>query len=174
MKTQTQVSDELHQLCQLIEPIPVAMLTSVDGDGRMESHPMSPLEMDGSGAIWFLTDLRSLKAEHLQLLNLGFADVVNSTYVSVSGSGELCTERAAIERLWTEFARPWFPDGVDSEHLALLKFIPSTAKYWDAPNSKMVRMLAMAASIAAQKPVDGMGNNATLTTLQPGAASVGT
>ena len=164
MKTQAQGSDEMRQLCKLIEPMSVAMLTTLDDDGRMESRPMSPLEMDDSGAIWFFTDLRSSKAEHLGVLNLGFTDSKDATYVSVSGRGELHAARADIERLWTEFARPWFPGGVESPHLGLLKVVPETAEYWDAPNSKMVRMLAIAASVVARRPI-GMGEHATLTGL---------
>jgi general stress protein 26 len=69
-----------------------------------------------------------------------------------------------IEDLWTPFARSWFPDGADSSNLALLKFVPHSAEFWDAPNSKMVRMLAMAASIVAAKPI-GMGNHGNLNAL---------
>jgi hypothetical protein len=61
---------------------------------------------------------------------------------------------------------PGFLQGKDSPNLALLAFFPHTAEYWDAPNSKMVRMLAMAASVVAGKPV-GMGDHATLTGLTP-------
>lgn len=165
MKIQTQGSDELRQLSQLIKPIAVAMLTNMDSDGCIEARPMSPLEMDDSGDIWFLMDMRSGLGEHLQVMNLGFSDVAHSTYVSISGHGELDSERATLERLWTESARPWFPEGLESEHLAVLKFSPHTAQYWDSPGSKMVRMVALAASVAARKPVGGMGKHGTLTAL---------
>jgi general stress protein 26 len=112
MKTQAQGSDELRQLCKLIEPMSVAMLTGSDGEAMLESRPMSPLEMDADG------DLRSAKVEHLHALNLSFTDHAASTYVSVSGSGALHTDRATIERLWTAAARPWFPQGKDSPDLA--------------------------------------------------------
>jgi len=41
MKTEAQGNAELHQLCQLIEPIPVAMLTTHDAHGALVSRPMS-------------------------------------------------------------------------------------------------------------------------------------
>lgn len=160
MKIQTQGSDEMRQLGELIKPITVAMLTTLNSEGHMESRPMSPLEMDDSGGIWFLLDMRSGLAEYLEVMNLAFADVAHSTFVSISGHGELHSERAVLERLWTETARPWFPDGLDSGHLAVLKFNPLSAEYWDSPNSKMVRMVALAASVAKRKPVGGMGDQA--------------
>ncbi|MEO6118650.1 MAG: pyridoxamine 5'-phosphate oxidase family protein, partial [Methylotenera sp.] len=82
---------------------------------------------------------------------------------SISGIGEINTDRAHIERLWTAFAKPWFPEGPESINLALLKFIPNTAEYWDAPHNKMVRMFAMAASVVIGKPL--MGEHGRLTEL---------
>ena len=164
MKTEVQTSTELTQLCKLIENISVAMLTTHEDDGSLVSRPMSPLQMDGDGALWFFTELRSAKVEHLRVINLSFADPDKSTYVSVSGRGEIHADPARIKRLWTPFVRPWFPDGPDSKNLALLKFVPDAAEYWDAPHSKMVRMFAMAASVAAGKPI-GLGEHGSFAAL---------
>lgn len=153
MKTETQHSAELALLCSLIEPVPVAMLTTFDAHGVLVSQPMVPLEMDASGALWFFTDLRSEKVEHLQVVNLAFVDGPRATYVSISGHGELHTDQARMEHLWTSLARPWFPEGLESTHLGLLKIVPHQAEYWDAPHSRMVRMFAMAASAVAGKPM---------------------
>lgn len=73
-------------------------------------------------------------------------------------------DRERIESLWTEFARPWFPDGVDSFNLALLKLVPHRAEFWDAYHSKMVRLFARTASMAAARPI-GMGEHGTLDSL---------
>ena len=170
MKTTAQSSAERTQLCDLIENMTVGMLTNVNADGALVSRPMSPLEMDGNGALWFFTDARSEKLEHLRVVNLSFTDAANSTYVSLSGSGQIEMDRAHIERLWTPFAKPWFPDGPDSPNLALLKLVPETAEYWDAPHSKMVRMFAMAASVVAGKPI-GLGEHDTLTGLSAPSAN---
>ena len=165
MKIKPQKTGELTKLGELIEDMSVAMLTTFnDAEGMLMSRPMSPQEVCEQGAIWFLTDPSSNKVKHLQVMNLGFSNESDSTYVSISGHGEIVDDRARIESLWTVFAKPWFPDGVDSSNLALLKFVPHSAEYWDAPNSKMVRMLAMAASIVAAKPI-GMGDHGNLNAL---------
>ena len=164
MKTETQNSAELAELCKLIENMSVAMLTSLDANGALVSRPMAPLEMDANGALWFFTDRHSTKVEQLRVVNLSFMDPARATYVSLSGRGAIETDRACIERLWTPFARPWFPDGPASSNLALLKFVPEAAEYWDAPSSRMVRMFALAASVVAGKPV-GLGDHDTLTGL---------
>ncbi len=164
MKIDTQHSPQTIQLGELIEDMTVAMLTTTDGRGALVSRPMAPQEMDGDGAIWFLTEKSSAKTQHLDAVNLSFIHPGHGTYVSISGHGVVHTDRHHIQRLWTSFAKPWFPDGPDSPNLALLKFVPDAAEYWDAPHSKMVRMFAIAASMVSGKPV-AMGDHNTLTEL---------
>ncbi len=153
MKIATQTSAELTHVAQLIENIPIAMLTTLDADGALVSRPMTALEMDAQGALWFFIDVQSSKAEHLSAVNLSFTDRDHGDYVSLSGRGDIDTDRARIKSLWTVFAKPWFPSGPDSDNLALLKFVPDTADYWDGPSSKMVRAFGMMASVIAGKPV---------------------
>jgi len=164
VKTRIQPSSNLAHIAELIEDIPVAMLTTRDDDGFLVSRPMGALEMDSTGAILFFTDLRSTKAGQLAPCNLTFVDRDKGTYVSLSGMGEIDTSRELIKQLWSPMAEPWFPDGMDSPDLAVLKVKLESAAYWDAPDSKMVRMLAAAASIARRKPV-GMGEHGVVTKL---------
>ena len=174
MKIQHQSRAELAHVAHLIEDIPVAMLCNVTAVGALASRPMVALEMDDEGAIWFFTDLRSEKVEHLRVVNLSFTDRNNGNYVSISGRGEIDTDRGRIERLWSPMAKPWFPDGPSSSNLALLKFVPEAADYWDAPNSAMVRAFGIAASIITGHPV-GLGEHGSISGLstQPTARPAG-
>lgn len=164
MDIQHQTSPERIKLADLIKDVSTAMLTFVDGQGSLVSQPMAPIAMDADGVIWFFTDIASEKTSHLDALNLTYSAESDGTYVSISGSGELDTDLARKQQLWTPFVKPWFPDGPESPDLALLKFIPHTAEYWDTPHSKVVRLFAMAASIVAAKPV-GLGDHAHLNKL---------
>jgi general stress protein 26 len=163
MKIVSQHSDELTYLSQLIENIPIAMLTGPDDDDVLVSRPMAALEMDDSGALWFFTDRRSSKVEHLRAINLSFSDTGKGSYVSLSGHGEIHTDPEQIKRLWSPTAKPWFPDGPASKHMGLLKFVPNIAEYWDAPNSRMARLAAMVASVVTAQPV-GLGEHGKVRT----------
>ena len=175
MKIAPQTTAELTHVGKLIENIPIAMLTTLDDEGALVSRPMTALEMDAQGALWFFTDVQSSKVDRLRTVNLSFMDRDQGAYLSLSGHGEIDTDRARIKRLWSVFAKPWFPDGPDSSNLALLKIIPEKADYWDGPSSKMVRVFGMIASVIAGKPV-AMGEHGSLTALSgasrgPAAAS---
>ena len=144
MKTETQLSAEMAMLCKSIENASVVMLTNLDDDGALLTRPMAPLEMDGDGGLWFFTDLRSAKVEHLRVANVSFADPARGTYVSLFGRSEICTDRARIKRLWTSFAKAAFPAGPDSTYIALLKFVADPTGQWQASHGNMRRMFAEA------------------------------
>jgi len=173
MNIHHQTRADLAHVAHLIGDIPVAMLTNIEADGDLASRPMVPLEMDADGALWFFTDLRSAKVEHLRVVNVGFSDITAGTYLSLSGRGEVDTDPGRIHRLWTARALAWFPDGPDSSALALLKFVPDSADYWDAPKGRMQRAFgAMAAAITGRPADPGEhGAHAGLSTPEPAAAT---
>lgn len=168
MKIQTQNRPDIGHVAELIKDIPIAMMTTREADGSLAARPMAALEMDADGVVWFFTSTHSDKTDHLEAVNLSFSDIDGSTYVSLSGRGEIDRDRSHIERLWTPMARPWFPNGPDSPDLALLKFVPEAADYWDGPNSRMVRAFNMAASVAAGKPI-GLGEHGSHDGLSAGS-----
>lgn len=162
MKIERQNAPDLDKLGGLIEDSDVAMMVTLDEDDRLVSRPMSPLKMDTDGVLWFFTDKHSDKVPQIDRVNLSFSDEGDSIYVSVAGHGEISNDRSLIQELWTPFMKPWFPDGVESPNLALLKVTPQTVEYWDSTHNKMVRMFAIAASVIASKPI-GMGEHGKLT-----------
>lgn len=164
MKIDPQNSHAQIQLGELVEDMAAAMLTAAYDNGTLVSRPMAPQEMDGDGAIWFCTEKNSAKTQHLETVNLSFIHASHGTYVSIPGHDVIHTNLEHIQRLWSPLAKPWLPDVPNSPNLALLKFVPDAAEYWDAPRSKMVCMFAMAASAVAGKPV-GTGEHYTPTKL---------
>ncbi len=158
MTTQPQPNSDLSQIARLIESMSVAMLTSTARDGGLLSRPMAPLEMDEHGALWFFTDARTEAADQLGSVNLSFSDEGQAVYVSIAGHASIVRDREQITRLWTPLARPWFPEGPNAENLVLLKVEPDVVDYWDAPHSKMVRLVAMASSMMAGQPI-GLGEH---------------
>jgi general stress protein 26 len=53
-----------------------------------------------------------------------------------------------MRKLWTPWVEPWFPRGLEDPDLALLCVHVEEAEYWDAPQSRMQRMLGLARAIA--------------------------
>ena len=134
----------INKLNQLIKGIRVAMLTTVDEDGELHSRPMATQKAETrDGVLWFFTSANSQKVEELQHdhhVNLGYASPDDNRYVSVSGAARLMRDRQKIEELWSPVLKAWFPQGVDTPDIALLRVEVHSAEYWDSPSSTMVKL----------------------------------
>jgi general stress protein 26 len=141
MQIAIQPNAELAKLGAQLAHMPVAMLNHLDARGALHSRPITPVALDAQGALWCFTDLGTARAEYLRVINLCFSDPQRATYVSISARGEIQTDRAHIERLWSPQVQAWFPAGPGSDNLALLKVVPSAAEVWDAPCHRMSPVL---------------------------------
>src|SRR5688572_8695034 len=92
-------SSQVAELASNIKPIRFAMFTTVDQHGHLISRPMTTLDIDAEGNLWFYTssqtDLWQDIADHPQV-NLSYAEPAENVYVSVSGQAERVVERSLI------------------------------------------------------------------------------
>ena len=143
-------------LSEKIGSMRFAMFTTCDQNDHLVSQPMTNQEVDADGALWFYTRTTTElwdNIAHQPEVNVSFADPDNSTWVSVSGRAERVVERARIHALWNPMVQAWFPAGPEDEHVVLVRVMPHAAEYWDANDSKMVRMFAMAkAAVTGSTP----------------------
>jgi general stress protein 26 len=148
MDTQQQKNAGLEKIKAMAEDIRIAMMTTVDDQDNLVSRPMACMQMDADGTLWFFTKKSSPKVEqveqHDHRVNLSFADAANSSYISISGTAQEVDNRAKIDELWSDMAKPWFPAGKNDPELTLLQIHTELAEYWDSNNSRLVRLFEMA------------------------------
>jgi len=131
----------LDQLIQLIDGIPIAILTTVRPDSTLHSCPMVVQALDDDGAFWFLTAANTEKVEAvrtMQRVNLSFSDGAGNRYVSISGFCELVRDRERSKQLWNPSYKEWFSGGLDDPNLILLRVVVQEAEYWNASASRML------------------------------------
>jgi general stress protein 26 len=157
MATQ-ETASHVAELAAKIRPVRFAMFTTLDENGHLVSQPMTIIESDDSGGMWFytstLTELWENIAHHPEV-NLTFVDQEHSLFVSVSGTAERIVERARIRAMWNAAVQAWFPNGPEDEHAVLVRVAPHAAEYWDSNDSKMVRMFAYAKAALTGNTPDG-------------------
>jgi general stress protein 26 len=158
MDVQKQDHVELEKVAAMIEDIKFAMLTTVEEDGTLRSRPMSTVEMDAEGNLWFFTALSSPKIDEIEQhreVNLSYMRTDKQEYVSISGTSTIVHDKEKMVALWSPWLKPWFPEGLNDPNLALLKVIMNEAEYWNAPGSAVKRIFGLAKAIAT-------GNNSSL------------
>jgi len=117
------------------------------------SRPMALQEAEFDGDLWFFAYDDSPKAVEIAThpqVNVAFSTKSNA-WVSVSGRAEVVHDRAKAQQLWSRSLKAWFPDGLDTDGLALIKVAAESAEYWDAPHGKVVTLIQYAASVALRR-----------------------
>ena len=147
--------DSLEKLGKLIDGIDIAMLTTRIGDGRLLSRPLRVQELDAEGALWFITDRNSHKAEEIRLqpqVNASFASGERNTYVSIAGSASVVFDKARLSQMWTPAMSVFYPKGVDDPDLCLLRVQVESAEYWDGPGGFVGQALYLAMTALTRDP----------------------
>ncbi len=143
--TQHQTDEDLavEKVVEIMRGDRFCMLTSVGDEGRLHAHPMTPQEVTEDGDVWFFLDASSEQAANItaqKRVNLAFSD--GSTWLSLAGHGSLQRDRDKIEELWNPMVAAWFPEGRESENLALLRVEADSAEYWDTPGGRVASAIA--------------------------------
>ena len=139
--TATQTQD-LEKLRDMIKDIRFTMLTTVNADGP-HARPMTTLESDPDGSLWFFAANDSRLATEIAadpLIGLAYADNGSADFVSVTGRARQVDDAAKAKALWNPALKAWFTGGLDDPKLALIEVRIESAGYWDAPDNRFVRL----------------------------------
>jgi general stress protein 26 len=151
-------------LGELIRDIRMALLTTVDRDGRFHARPVQTLQMGADQTLWFFTDWSSAKVDELRhdvRVSVGYADPARHAYVALSGSGDVLRDAQKAKQLWTIEQRAYYPQGPEDPRLALLRVVIERAEYWIAPG-RVSYLVAAAAAAVTGTPASVIGENRKL------------
>ena len=145
------VDGQFTEIARIIRRLEVALLTTVDRDGRFHTRPLQTLAIDSDRSLWFFTAADSEKAAELLhdvRLSLAYADRRSGCYVAIAGTGRVLRDSAKARALWTMEQRAYYPRGPEDERLALLCVRVEGAECWIAPGKTAHRLAAVAARIS--------------------------
>lgn len=159
-KTNLVASEAIEKLKELIKKEVICLFCSQLNEMPITTRPMSTLQVDNEGSIWFMSSLKSKKNDQIErnkTVQLFYSNPASSEYLSVFGNAIIVTDRKKIEELWTPIANAWFKNGKDDPDVSLIKVAPETAYYWDTKSSKMISMIKMiVATVTGNAPDDGV------------------
>jgi general stress protein 26 len=159
------VADAHEKITSLMKDARVAMLTTMTADGKHVSRPMTLQESDFMGDIWFFTYNNSHKAMEIRNypeVNVAFSDQKRNSWLSISGRAELVSDPAKKEELWQPLMNAWFPDGLETEGVVLIRVQAETAEYWDSPSSTVVTLFGVVRAALTGESHRVPGENETL------------
>lgn len=131
------------KLWDLIKKQQIGMLATKNAEGVISSRPMALSQDDFDGYLWFFAEAASHKVDEIQHhreVNVSFIDGEKSQFVSVSGKAQVVRDKEKAKLLWRPFLRAWFPKGVESPEIVLLRVKVESAEYWESASSSAVNI----------------------------------
>ena len=150
---------------QMVADARICMFTTMTRDGKHVSRPMALQDVEFDGDLWFFTYSDSDLVEQIGMhppVNVSFSDAKQNNWVSVAGTATQVEDKAKAKELWSPVLKAWFPDGLDTPTLTLVKVHAESAEYWEAAHSsKVITMLGYAKAAVTGKSPDA-GENETV------------
>ena len=155
---------DVAKIGEFIKDIDFTMMTTVDEAGELQSRPMSTQKAEFDGDVYFFTFDDSNKIKHIRAnprINLAYAKPEKMNFVSLRGKAEISKERAKMEELWSPELKAWFPEGLDTPGITLIKVSVKSAEYWDSPSSFTAHVVGLVKSAITGKSSQS-GENVTV------------
>lgn len=121
------------------------------------ARPMSVLEVDDAGQLWFMSASDSRKNFDLAQdprVTLYLQGSEHSGFMRLIGRASIHTDRVTIDRLWSPLLKAWFTDGIDDPRISCLRFQIDSGFYWDNRNGDTVAGIKMAIGALLGKTLD--------------------
>ena len=144
-------SDVYQTLWKMIRQSRFAMLTTVSENGELRGRPMTTLQKDFDGTLWFIAPSSSDAVAEIEgnaSVALAYSQCSDADYVSVSGRATIEFDAGRKRELWSPMVQAWFPQGPDSADVALIRVDVDHADYWDSKSNKIVQLFSFAKALA--------------------------
>jgi general stress protein 26 len=147
---------EQDKVKKLIKDSKIAMLTTLDPQGRIVSQPMATQDVEPDADLWFIAERSSEKVANIRRdsrVNVSYSS--SDSWVSVAGTAEVVTDPAKMKELWNTFTDAWMEGGPENPENVLIRVHADTAEYWDSPGSKVTQVLNLLKAKATGERFEG-------------------
>ena len=125
--------ERVAKLLATLDRFSTVMMIGETVEGTLEIRPMRIAQREKDGVLWFATSVQSpqvagIEVEHLVHLT---AQSDDGEYLAIRGLATIHRSPTAIERLWSESMKVWFPAGKADPELAFIRVKIEEGEYWD-------------------------------------------
>lgn len=123
----------LKTIAERMKNLDFCMMVTQDEKQVSHSRPMSnngKVEYDGDS--WFFSYEDSHKVDQIkenQHVNLIY-QTDDMLFIECTGTGEIIKDKDTLKEKWVEGLDQWFPEGIDTPGICLIKVRASTVRFW--------------------------------------------
>jgi general stress protein 26 len=147
----------IKKIKELVKDAEICMFTTDLLQVPLTTRPMSAMETDEEGNLWFFSHKSSTKNKEIALnpyVQLFFSNKSSAEFLSIYGQAQLVYDRKKIEDLWNPLVKVWFQEGKNDPNITLIKVSPLHSYYWDTQHNKMMALIKMVTSVVSGATMD--------------------
>jgi general stress protein 26 len=141
----------MEELSKRLGKIDFCMFNTNGGSATINSRPMSnngDVEYDGDS--WFFSYEDTRKVSEISRdsrVTLTFTAPPSllgkpGIFIAVGGEASLVRDKTQFEAHWVKDLDRWFPDGIDTPGIVLIKVAARTIDYWDGEDNGRIDLAA--------------------------------
>jgi general stress protein 26 len=122
-----------------------------------DARPMSVLDIDDAGALWFMSAADSHKNTEIGTdpkVRLYFQASKHAGFLYLDGVATITRDPVRIHELWSPELANWFTEGLGDPRITLIRVVPVTGYYWDNKHGNLVAGLKIMAGSALGVTMD--------------------
>ena len=123
----------LKEIAAKMANLDYALLTTYTSRGQLSSRPMSnngDVAYDGNSYYFTFEESRTVRdISENPHVNLGFSGA-KGLFVAITGTAHLIRQKAIMQQHWVPSLNQWFPQGVDTPGVVLVRVEARRIKYW--------------------------------------------
>ncbi|MCO5733726.1 pyridoxamine 5'-phosphate oxidase family protein [Rhizobium sp. SSA_523] len=139
----------MEEISKKLGKIDFCMFNTNGGSGTINSRPMSnngDVEYDGDS--WFFSYEDTRKVSEISR-DAGVALTFSAApsilgkpgiFIAVNGQASLIRDKAQFEAHWVKDLDRWFPDGIDTPGIVLIKVAAQDIEYWDGEENGRITL----------------------------------
>lgn len=126
------MNDKMKKVAAKMKKIDFCLMTTMDGQESFDSRPMSnngDVEYDGDSWFFSFDDDKAEQIRKSPMVSLAFQGD-KMLFIHISGTGSLITDKAIMKKHWQPELKRWFPEGIETKGIVLIKVTAKKIKYW--------------------------------------------
>ena len=150
------------KLWDMIRRYRFAMFTTREPGDVLRSRPMTTLQKDFDGYLYFLAkadaDVTAAVKRYAQVA-LSYGNSNETDFVCAAGPAEVDADPALKKRLWNTMAQAWFPEGPDAASVVVIRVRVDHAEYWDGEDNKLVQLFSVLKAVSSGSSPRDLGEH---------------
>jgi general stress protein 26 len=132
----------LKDVSEKMQDIDFCMLSTKTANGDLAARPMSNNgEVEYDGDSWFFAyETAAFVGEIEGDPNVGLTFSAGRIFIGVSGEASVIRDKVAFAHHWVDSLARWFPDGIETPGMVMLKVRARHVHYWDGEDQGEVTL----------------------------------